>query len=160
VEALPEALHRVLALLPEWPAAVSLKVGADLAGLLRPDKCVAYFSNRDQLDAAAARLAAELEGMPAHGVPFSADAGGGGLLSWGMDPPGDRPVLRWLGVESWRLRITHQLAAALRIARTAGPGAMAASAFALGRILLEGVDPVTWAPIDHAGPAEQPVARH
>ncbi len=159
VEALPEALHCVLALLPEWPAAVALKVGADLPGLLRPDKCVAYFSTRDQLDAAAARLAAELDGMPAHGVPFSADAGRG-LLSWGMDPPGDRPVLRWLGVESWRLRITHQLAAALRLARTAGPGAVAAPAFALGRILLEGVDPVTWAPLDHAGPAEQPVAHH
>lgn len=159
VEALPEALHCVLRLLPEWPAAVSLKVGADLPGLLRPDKCVAYFSTRDQLDAAAARLTAELDGMPAHGVPFSADAGHG-LLSWGMDPPGDRPVLRWLGVESWRLRITHQLAAALRIARTAGPGAVAAPAFALGRIFLEGVDPVTWAPLDHAGPAEQAVARH
>jgi hypothetical protein len=159
VEALPEALHCVLGLLPDWTGAVSLKVGAGLPGLLRPDKCVAHFSTRDQLDAAAARLAAELDGMPAHGVPFSADAGGG-LLSWGMDPPADRPVLRWLGVESWRLRITHQLAAALRIARTARPGAVAAPAFALGRILLEGVDPVTWAPLDPADPAEQARARH
>jgi hypothetical protein len=159
VEALPEVLHCVLGLAPEWPAAVSLKVGADLPGLLRPDKCVVHFSTREQLDAAAARLAAELDGLPAHGVPFSAEAGGG-LLSWGVDPPGDRPVLRWLGVESWRLRITHQLAAALRIARTAGPGAVAAPAFALGRILLEGVDPVTWAPLDYAAPAEQSVAGH
>jgi hypothetical protein len=32
------------------------------------------------------RLAAELHGLPAHGVPFTAEASGT-LLSWGVDPP-------------------------------------------------------------------------
>lgn len=159
VEALPEALHRIVALAPEWPGAVSLKVGSDLPGLLRPDKCVLHFSTRDQLDAAAARLAAELGGMPGQGVPFSAEVAGR-LLSWGVDPPGDRPVPGWLGVESWRLWITNRLAAALLAAQSAEPVSVAPAAFALGRILLEGVDPATWAPYDGNESPEHPPAAH
>ena len=159
VEALPEALHRIVALAPEWPGAASLKVGSDLPGLLRPDKCVLHFTTRDQLDAAAARLGAELDGMPAHGVPFSAEVAGS-LLSWGVDPPADRPGPRWLGLESWRLWITNRLAAALLLARTAGPGAATPTGFSLGRLLLEGVDPATWAPRDGTGYLEHPPAGH
>jgi hypothetical protein len=151
VESLPGALGRITALVPELPGAVSLKVGATLPGLLRPDKCVLYFRTRDQLDIAADRLAAELAGMPAHGVPFTAEASGA-LLSWGVDPPDDRPVLQWLGVESWRLWITNQLASALLTARRAETGAVTPAAFALGRIALEGVDPATWAPHDNVWP--------
>jgi hypothetical protein len=159
VEHLPEALQTIASLVPELPGAVSLKVGANLPGLLRPDKCVLYFSARDQLDTAAARLSAELAGMPAHGVPFTADVSGA-LLSWGVDPPDSRPTLQWLGVESWRLWITNQLAAALLTARTAELDAVTPARFALGRLSLEGVDPVTWAPHHDVWPAEQIPAGH
>jgi hypothetical protein len=159
VEALPDALQAIAALVPELPGAVSLKVGATLPGLLRPDKCVLYFRTRDQLDIAAERLAAELHGLPAHGVPFTAEASGT-LLSWGLDPPEDRPILHWLGVESWRLWITNQLASALLVARTAELQTVTPARFALGRLSLEGVDPVTWAPHHDVWPAEQIPAGH
>lgn len=159
VESLPDALERIVGLVPDLPGAVSLKVGATLPGLLRPDKCVLYFRTRDRLDAAAARLAAELSGMPAHGVPFTAEVAGT-LLSWGVDPPDDRPILQWLGVESWRLWITNQLAAAILTARTAELNTVTPAGFALGRISLEGIDPVTWTPRDDVWSVEHHPAGH
>ncbi|MFY9822436.1 MAG: hypothetical protein WAM82_13715, partial [Thermoanaerobaculia bacterium] len=59
------------------------KVGADVAGLLRADKIVAYFPDFESLARAAHSLDAALAGAPAQGVPFTAEIGGGGLLSWG-----------------------------------------------------------------------------
>ena len=63
------------------------KVGSGAAGLLRPDKIVAYFSDFESLTGCAHRLQAQLAGMPAHGAPFTAEIDAEGLLSWGMDPP-------------------------------------------------------------------------
>jgi hypothetical protein len=159
VESLPAALQTIASLVPDLPGAVSLKVGATLPGLLRPDKCVLYFRTRDQLDIAAERLASELDGMPAHGVPFTAELSDT-LLSWGVDPPDDRPTLQWLGVESWRLWVTNQLAAALLVARTSETRTVAPVEFALGRISLEGIDPLTWTPRDDVWPAEVAPAGH
>src|SRR6185436_9727256 len=66
---------------------LQLKVGADVEGLLRPDKIVAYFASLDDLRSAADGLAPRLQGCPAHGVPFTASLDDDGLLSWGVDPP-------------------------------------------------------------------------
>jgi hypothetical protein len=126
------------------------KVGAGAAGLLRPDKLVAYFTSFEALAEAAAGLAPRLAGLPAHGVPFTAEigaeSGGGGLLSWGVDPPRRAPAPQapWNGAESWRLRLTHRLARALLAARAAE--AHEAWRFALERLRLEGVDTATWTP--------------
>lgn len=146
VEALPEAVRTVHALVEAWPGVVSLKVGANLRGILRPDKLVVYFDTRAALDGAAETLAAALGDLPAHGVPFTAGVGDSLLLSWGIDPPGDRPVLAWLGVESWRLWLTNHIAAALLLARAAGSTAVTPEVFAESRLSLEGVDPHTWTP--------------
>ena len=138
------------------PAA--FKVGADLGGILRPDKLVLYFDRFDALSETAAALRRELAGCPAQGVPFSAGLDDDGLLSWGTDPPRDERTVPWLQRESWRLRITNRLAVALLAARDGGRDSVRDSVrdggsrtvepwrFALERLRLEGVDTATWTP--------------
>jgi hypothetical protein len=122
------------------------KVGSDVHGLLRPDKIVLYFREFADLQETAARLMKDLEHCPAHGVPFTAEIGGEGLLSWGIDPPAEQYAVAWLERESWRQRISNRLASALAIARTAGETGMAATRFAMDRLRLEGIDTETWTP--------------
>lgn len=145
----PEHARSALAETAAAMAAVDapcFKVGGDLPGLLRPDKLVCYFSEFEQLKAAAALLADATEGMPAHGVPFTGELAGSGLISWGVDPSPDSQAFGWLGRQSWRLWITNHLAAGLLAAR-AQPGTdVPAWRFALDRLRLEGVDCNTWSP--------------
>lgn len=122
------------------------KVGGDLPGLLRPDKLVCYFAHLEQLQQAAALLADAIEGMPAHGVPFTAALVGSGLISWGLDPSADRQAFGWLGRQSWRLWITNHLASSLLAAKAQPGNGLPAWRFALDRLRLEGVDIETWAP--------------
>ena len=122
----------------------ALKVGADIHGLLRPDKLVAYFASFENLGEAAASLAPRLAGMPAHGVPFTAEITTDGVLSWGVDPPRQERELAWTG-ESWRLWVAGQLASALVAAKTAS-NIVEPWRYALERIALEGIDPSTWVP--------------
>jgi len=129
--------------------ALQLKVGADVEGLLRPDKIVAYFESLDDLRSAADLLAPRLQGCPAHGVPFTASLDDDGLLSWGVDPPASEQLLNWQPRESWRLWLTNRLANALLTAkRTPSNGTHRRPAwqYALERLQLEGVDTETWTP--------------
>lgn len=153
--ALPEGFGRVLAgLAAVGPPA--FKVGATAGGLLRPDKIVAYFVSFERLAEAASALAEGLAGAAAHGVPFTSEIAGGGLLSWGVDPPlgaGLGPA--WGdGRTSWRLWLTDRLARALiaGVASAAGAAGRAAAEtmepwrFAVERLRLEGIDTDSWTP--------------
>jgi len=72
-------------------------------------------------------------------VPFTAELGADGLLSWGMDPPST------LGVgASWRSWLTLQLAGALIEAKRSGVAEPWRRALECARC--RGVDPDTWAP--------------
>ena len=122
------------------------KVGKDVYGLLRPDKIVVYFDRFEELEEAAHRLRGRLEGCPAQGVPFTAELGGDGLLSWGTDPPRDQQALVWQERESWRLWLTNRLATALLAAKSAHARAVEPWQFAMERVRLEGVDTQTWTP--------------
>lgn len=148
-EALPEAFPAVAAALAA-ARALSFKVGADAAGLLRPDKLVAYFPDFESLAGAAGLLAERLAGTPPHGVPFTAEVGGDGLLSWGMDPPRREGGPGPRGEASWRLWLTHRLARALLALRdgdkTAATGGEEPWRLALERLRLEGVSTETWTP--------------
>jgi len=116
-------------------------------GMLRPDKLVAYFTTRELLDDAAGFLRRELAGCDAHGVPFSAGLDDSGLLSWGVDPPDDERVLRWLGRDSWRIWLARRLGAALSIARAARTAdAVEPWRFAIERARRHGIDVETWTP--------------
>ncbi len=116
----------------------SFKVGRGSDGLLRPDKIVAYFASRDLMAETADSLDRALSGCPVQGVPFSAELGGRGLLSWGVDPDGG------LTRTSWRSWVTHRLAAGLVSRAEEGPDRRVGAA--LAAIREAGVDPDSWAP--------------
>ncbi len=125
----------------------AFKVGRDLAGILRPDKFVAYAHSRQQIESASGALLAKLRGVPAHAVPFTTAIDEDGLLSWGMDPPPSEQVSAWQGA-SWRRWITDRLAVALITGRASGSSS--ASRFAFQRLAVEGVDVESWTPTDVA----------
>jgi hypothetical protein len=144
-EALAESFGAVLAALTA-ARADQFKIGWDAAGLLRPDKIVCYFPSWERLAAAVDAVQERLDGVPAQGVPFTAEIGGGGLLSWGVDPPDDERPLSGGRRESWRVWVAQRLAWALLSGRKDGGDGMEPWRFALERVRLEGVDTDTWTP--------------
>lgn len=141
---LPRAFEQVVHLGTTAP--MQFKIGNDASGVLRPDKMVLYFPTLERLQAAGAELEARLAGLSPHGVPFSAEIGGDGLLSWGMDPPATARVVSWHEQESWRLWVVRRLAAAMVAARASGHAGGSAGQFAMERLRLEGVDVDQWTP--------------
>ena len=138
-------LARVLSASP----AFAFKIGNSAAGLLRPDKLVAYFMTREELFEAAGELRRELAGCDAQGVPFTAPFDEDGLLSWGIDPPESERALRWLGRNSWRSWLTQRLAAAIAVAKSAcRADAVEPWRFAIERARRHGVEIETWTPLD------------
>jgi hypothetical protein len=142
-EALAEGFGAVLEALAAARAG-QLKIGAMAAGLLRPDKIVAYFPSFERLEEAARAVESRLGGVAAQGVPFTSEIAGDGLVSWGMDPPANERGA-WGGRESWRLWLTHRLARALIAARSSGE-AVEPWRYAVERLRLEGIDPESWTP--------------
>jgi len=65
---------------------VSFKIGSGIAGLVRPDKIVAYFTDKDTLIEVVQKAIPKLQHITAQGVPFTAQCTSDGLLSWGVDP--------------------------------------------------------------------------
>jgi len=132
------------------PLAIKVERGA--AGLRRPDKMVVYFATPGDLAEAAQSVAGVLDGLTAHGVPFSSSITADGLLSWGTDPadplragsgpPGER-------APSWRQFVARRLAEA--IVRVDGTAPSAAGAEICARVLeavrADGIDVARWAPI-------------
>ncbi len=127
--------------------AFHFKMGSKVRGLLRPDKMVAYFGDRDALEEAARLIAKELSGCPAQGVPFTAELNCGALMSWGSDPPLEEAMPPWLRRQSWRQWVCNRLGAALAVAKHYESEAMPSWQFALERLRLDGVDVGNWAPV-------------
>lgn len=145
-ERIAEVFAIVVRVLSEFEG-VPFKIANSAAGLLRPDKLVAYFRTREQLGAVANVLRRELAGCDAHGVPFTAALDDSGLLSWGVDPPDSSRALAWLGRESWRYWVAHRLGTALAVAKTARTAkAIEPWRFAIERARRHGVDVETWTP--------------
>lgn len=145
-ERIGDAFAAVVHVLSAFPG-TAFKIGSSAAGLLRPDKLVAYFTSHEELSAAAGELRRELAGCDAQGVPFTAALDDCGLLSWGIDPPESDQVLRWLGGDSWRTWVVRRLGGALSIAKNArSAGAAEPWRFALERARRHGIDVETWTP--------------
>jgi hypothetical protein len=144
-EAIPEAFKTVAEVLATCGAS-HFKTGQDLYGLLRPDKIVSYFPDFESLQSAAAELARRLDGCPPHGVPFTAEMAGGGLLSWGVDPPLEEQTFGSQARESWRLWVTNRLATALLAGKASPASGVEPWQFALERLRLEDIDTDTWTP--------------
>ena len=114
----------------------SIKVAADPASLLRPDRLVGYFTSRDACLGTARAIAPELARLTPLGVPFTAAAGRSALLSWAADPP---PALSGTlpeGEKSWRGWVT------MRLAESLADGASGSEA--VGRLRSHGVDGTHW----------------
>jgi len=157
IEALPGVLSPLIDTLTDAGAA-RFKIGADATGLLRPDKIVVYLGNAEELAAVAGAVGATLAGVAPHGVPFSAELGGEGLLSWGGDPPsGAEPV--GAARESWRVSVCRRLAESLVAAQAAPLRRTRPACFALARLALDGVDVRSFAPTTlDPPPADGPIA--
>lgn len=140
---LPAAFQRVAAVCCAL-AVPAFKVGAELPGVLRPDKLVLYFADTDALRRVARELELALRGLRAHGVPFTAPIDAAGMLSWGQDPPDDATA-GFRGACSWRTFIANRLATAL--CRAPGQETNKLADFALQRIRLEGIEPDGWQPV-------------
>jgi hypothetical protein len=130
------ALRTVLTTAP-LRAAVALKLGRGLAGLLRPDKMVVYFLTQAELVEAARFLEAALAGITAHGVPFSGTMTRDGLLSYGIDPAAEVEALS--DRESWRQRVTRLLAESLARSGRSPAQPVPPWMFAVLRLTLEGI---------------------
>ena len=131
---------------PSMSGAIGFKLGADLPGLLRPDRLVAYFPSRDALRAASAEIAPRLSELRGHGVPFAAPLDADGLLSWGVDVPSATGGLR-----SWRARMAHGVARSLILARASATDPSEVARFALARFAVEtaiaGIQPTLPQPV-------------
>lgn len=143
-DALPDAFFRVVRAL-ERLSVPAFKIGADAAGVLRPDKFVAYVASFSHLADVGRTLQGELRGIDPQGVPFTAPIDEAGLLSWGMDPPASARTFAGDARASWRHWVTQRLATALVAARN-GDAEGAAWRYALDRLRLERVDTNRWVP--------------
>jgi len=123
----------------------AFKVGKDAAGILRPDKLVAYFSSFEQVEQAADALLARLEDCGEHGVPFTAELGSP-LVSWGIDPPREDDAPVWLSRQSWRLWVTNRLAVALLLGKQNASDGMEPWRLAIELLRFEAVNTDIWTP--------------
>ena len=144
LEELPAAFPIIVdSLAHSMEAPPPFKIGANVAGVLRPDRIVAYFARRDAAEAMAEDIARALGEMTSQPVPFTHEMDERGLVSLGIDPPAGRAIRAQEG--SWRRWICRRLATHLHAAPES-VSHMEADRFALARIALEGVDPATWEP--------------
>lgn len=142
---LPEVLSTTLRIVSEMHVQ-AFKIGANLEGLLRPDKLILYFSTFEELKRIAARLEDEIDGAKEHGVPFSATIDASGILSWGQDPPSNWQPLSWTDKQSWRVWITNRIASSLLLSRATAPTMVSHLSAALDYLWYCGVDPQSWSP--------------
>jgi hypothetical protein len=139
---LPAVFANVVGVLAE-ARVTAFKVGGTARDVARPDKVVAYFRTRERALECGALLSAALDGAPVQGVPFSAELGADGLVSWGVDPaeiPGRPPQ------SSWRRWVCRRLAHYIDAAAMNPPSHVEGWRFAFERLRLDGVNTATWEP--------------
>jgi len=139
---LPAVLPYILRTLNDLPVS-HFKIGADVAGLLRPDRFVAYVPSWAALQESRTPLAEALSGRcQPDGVPFTVEVNGTPAISWGRDPrPGESAHSAG---HSWRSWLCSLAARALVVARERPEEDPVI--FALRRLRLEGIDTTTWQP--------------
>jgi hypothetical protein len=140
IEGLGSAFAAVVRALSGRRGLTGLKVAASVDGFCRPDKLVAYFERLEDLQESVEDLRVELDGVAAHGVPFTAAIAADGLLSWASDP--SAPAGARL---SWRYWLCARLAEFLLVGASQGGDA---AQFALARLTVMGVDTDSWVATD------------
>ena len=97
--------HAVVATLGASGDCAALKFARKHSGTLRPDKIIVYTDSMAQTRRVAATVLSAVGKIRAQGVPFTAELGGGGLLSWAIDPVSTE----FRQFSSWRVWISHML---------------------------------------------------
>lgn len=138
IACLPEAFSQVASVLSMTDTG-QFKTGADAFGLVRSDKMIAYFESKQQLEQAAAALLPQLDGLCAHGVPFTASLDPPGVLSWARDPS-RLPFVN--SSYSWRQWLTIRLSD--HLSGCPDRGVDKRIKFALNGLCLDGVDVKRW----------------
>ncbi|MCH9649447.1 MAG: hypothetical protein K0U98_14490 [Deltaproteobacteria bacterium] len=127
--------------------AFHLKVGCDLPNILRADKLMLYFATFEAMATAAERLQSRFGDLEPQGVPFTAEIGLEGLLSWGGDPPLSRHWSPEPTRRSWRQWITERLAEAFdEVDSLGGSESFPAWRRVTDLLALEGINTETWSP--------------
>ncbi|HWE97256.1 MAG TPA: hypothetical protein VG269_25075 [Tepidisphaeraceae bacterium] len=145
----PEAIAPVFRALVELAIGCGVhcfKIGAGPAGILRPDKLVAYLQNFESLIQLVRDLKSSTAGCPVQGVPFTACATPDGLVSWGIDPPDDGAIFPQERPQSWRVWVASCLAEALLQAQGRSSNGCQPWEFAICKMRSIGIDPQTWLP--------------
>ena len=119
-----------------------VKIGSDRASLSRPDKFVAYFDSKEDLDGSVAALDILLAGLDPHELPFAAMLPNP-VLAWGIDPDRKR-----IGSEqrSWRTWVVEKVTQALCAAHKSTQDPNEAVSFAHRCLAEAGLDPQTMTP--------------
>lgn len=142
--ALPEDLPEVFRIVREAACqseARSMKIGRVLAGLLRPDKLIVYFSRYPEAREFALSMSRRLRDFKGQGNPFSFQVNPEhALVTMGVDPP--RKLDEFL---SWRVYVTGKLALAIQGARR--DQTRDALAYVADYLRLLGVDGRSWSPL-------------
>jgi hypothetical protein len=106
--------HAVEATLRTSVDYATLKFARKHNGTLRSDKIVIFTNSMAHTRRVADAVLSAIGEVPAHGVPFTADLGGDGLLSWATDPVSSE--LRQF--RSWRVWVCHMLVSCINAAPT------------------------------------------
>lgn len=139
---LPAVFAAVVGVLAD-AGVTAFKVGGTARDVSRPDKIVAYFRTRERALECGALLCTALDGASVQGVPFSAELGADGLVSWGVDPA-DIPGRA--AQSSWRRWVCRRLAHYIDAATTGSSSDVEPWRFAFERLRLDGVNTTTWEP--------------
>jgi hypothetical protein len=144
IEDLPKVIKIVVPIL-SISDSYAFKVGSELTELLRPDKMVAYFDDKNALMETCRTLEPALRGCGAHGVPFTGQIDQSGLLSWGIDPP-ESDTLELIEGGSWRTHVTDKLAIAIIRAKEEQLKFEQAMAFIQAKLFTDGIKTKDWTP--------------
>ncbi len=127
--------------------AVGLKIAADAANLLRPDKFMVYFSRVDAANRFARKIAHAVVGVQPQATPFTKPIDVDGLVSLGFDPP-EAPSGANRLPPSWRMFVTGRVARAILDTRRAARrrGMEPSVEDVLEKVRSDGIDPDSWTP--------------
>jgi hypothetical protein len=147
IDDLPKVFRLAIPILSA-SAAFCFKAGATVQGLLRPDKMVVYFENKEELMETATLLKNALCDCQPQGVPFTTQLDEGGMLSWAVDPTSP-DLLSIIKGGGWRLKVTNHLALAIIQSQKEQFDMQKAMLFIKAKLLSVGINPQDWTVVNH-----------
>lgn len=146
LEDFPNVFQIAMEILPKHRCR-KLRMAIQGVGLIRSDKCVAYFDRMDALKEAAREIEKKTLGLDAQGVPFTGPLDLTGMCSWSVesDEPFDLSMQPELP-PSWRRRVAYRVAEAIRTSIQYCPTRILQGV--LRSMANHGVDTEHWTPLE------------